>query len=131
MGAMSQVAMVSTLPSEVMIQTGGAPSEPNPQSVKAQIRWFKTLPPERIGPDGEYDYYGLSKRVYQHLHDLVGASIMQGLKVRQRGRVILLSGYIPTVKLLEQLKQAALGVEGADAVETCVVPLEANWAVSA
>ncbi|MEO0456706.1 MAG: hypothetical protein AAF152_08995 [Cyanobacteria bacterium P01_A01_bin.114] len=131
MGAMSQAATISKVSSGLVNSPERGTPKLGAQPVKSHLGWFKTIPPERIGLNGEYDYYGLSKRVYQHLNDLVGTSIMQRLKVRQRGRVILLSGYVPTAKLLEQLKQATLSVEGADAVETCVMSIEASWAASA
>ena len=131
MGAMSHLAVVSALSSELITPVPKKTETSKVQTEKIQMRWFKTLPPERIGPNGEYDYYGLSKRVFQHLQDLVGAAMLQRLKVRQRGRVVLLSGYVPTTKLLELLEPAALSIEGAESVESCVTAIEASWVASA
>ena len=131
MGAMSHLAVVSALSSELATPIPEKIETSNAQTKKIQMRWFKTLPPERIGPNGEYDYYGLSKRVSQHLQDLVGAPMIQRLKIRQRGRVVLLSCYVPTTKLLEQLERAALSVEGAESVESYVMAIEATWVASA
>lgn len=88
---------------------------------KGRQRWFQTPPPERIGLNGEYDYCGLAKRVRQQLR---GQLDLQCLKVRQRGRVVLLSGPVPSPEVLHCLVKLALSVEGADAVETYGVVIE-------
>jgi hypothetical protein len=80
--------------------------------------WFEKIPPERIGLQGEYDYYGLAKRVRHRLHDVVELSILRQIKVRQRGRVIVLVGCVASAEVLETMLRTVLSVEGADAVET-------------
>lgn len=77
--------------------------------------WFQTIPPERRGLDGKYDHCGLAKRVRQRLQ---GHTDLECLNVRQRGRVVLLSGCVASADVLHCLVKLALGVEGADAVET-------------
>jgi hypothetical protein len=79
--------------------------------------WFKSIPPERIGLNGEYDYYGLAKRVRCHLRQRMGA-IVTALKIHQRGRVIVFSGYLPPAVDLNQVVKLTLMVHGVDAVET-------------
>lgn len=82
-----------------------------------QYHWFSTIPPERRGLHGEFDYYGLAKRVYRCLNTNVDVA-MGHLKVRQRGRVVILSGRVGSPHLLHQVVDLARSVEGVDAVET-------------
>lgn len=79
--------------------------------------WLSTIPPERRGLHGEFDYYGLSKRVYRCLNSS-NVDVTPGrLKVRQRGRVVVLSGHLRSPTLLHRIIDLALSVEGVDAVE--------------
>ena len=82
-----------------------------------QCRWFSSIPPERIGLHGEFDYNGLSKRVSHCLSNHVDTSA-ERLKVRQRGRVVVLSGQLGSSYKLSKLVNLALSVDGVDAVET-------------
>jgi len=79
---------------------------------------FKTIPPERVGIDGEYDYDGLANRVIQALEQQFSYEDLQHLKVRQRGTVVMLSGQISSQQLLHQIRCASLNVSGATDVET-------------
>ena len=78
--------------------------------------WFSSIPPERMGLHGEYDYQGLSKRVFRCLSE--NLDDLRCLKVRQRGRVVVLSGYLSSPCLLREVVDLALSVDGVDAVET-------------
>lgn len=78
--------------------------------------WFSSIPPERKGLHGEYDYYGLSKRVFRCLSANIEG--FRRLKVRQRGRVVVLSGHLSSPYLLREVVDLALSVDGVDAVET-------------
>jgi hypothetical protein len=78
---------------------------------------FRTIPPERIGLNGEYDHSGLAKRVLQVYQTQFSMTELQGLQVMQRGRVVLLMGDLPSRSVLNQLVTLALQVEGAAAVE--------------
>lgn len=82
-----------------------------------RCRWFSSIPPERTGLHGEYDYYGLSKRVSQCLSMNVGGELRR-LKVRQRGRVVVLSGRLGSPYQLREIVDLALSVDGVDEVET-------------
>ena len=77
---------------------------------------FSTIPPERIGLDGEFDYHGLSKRVSHCLTTNVDGA--RCLKVRQRGRVVVLSGQLGSPYQLREIVDLALSVDGVDEVET-------------
>ena len=84
--------------------------------IAGREHWFSNIPPERIGLHGEYDYYGLSKRVCRCL-SVHGDSVLQRLKVRQRGRVVVLSGQVNSPHVLDQAMALALSVDGVDEVE--------------
>lgn len=76
-----------------------------------------TIPLERVGLNGEYDYYGLAKRVQADLRHHFGHEVVSRLDIQQRGSAILLSGKISQWSLAERLAQAILSVEGATLVE--------------
>lgn len=84
---------------------------------------FRTIPPERIGLSGEYDYQGLSKRVALAFRQRFIAAEIANLKIRQRGSVVVLTGRVFNQALLERLVCVALQVEGATDVETLGVRL--------
>ena len=79
--------------------------------------WLLNIPPERIGLNGEFDYYGLSKRVSHHLSAKADGSLGH-LKVRQRGRVVVLSGQLGSPYQLREVVSLAMSVDGVDEVET-------------
>ncbi|MEM9266899.1 MAG: BON domain-containing protein [Cyanobacteria bacterium P01_F01_bin.13] len=81
------------------------------------VQWFSTIPPERIGLHGEFDYYGLSKRVSRCLSTNVDGQLKR-LKVRQRGRVVILSGQLCSPYQLREVVSLAMSVDGVDEVET-------------
>lgn len=81
------------------------------------VSLFTSIPPERIGLNGEYDHSGLAKRVLQAFYAQVDDRHLAGLRVLQRGKVVLLMGTVPSRSLLTQLVQIARQVEGAADVE--------------
>lgn len=89
----------------------GLPTCPN------SFNFFDTIPPERMGLNGEYDYHGLAKRVYQTFLQQVGTEELRSLKVKQRGAVVILMGKVQTYALLSRLVHIALSVSGAVDVE--------------
>ncbi|EKV01848.1 putative phospholipid-binding protein, BON family [Leptolyngbya sp. PCC 7375] len=107
---MNGVAVVTTL-------GGGYRTCELSDSEVGRCRWFSSIPPERIGLHGEFDYYGLSKRVSHCLSNYVDSSA-ERLKVRQRGRVVVLSGQLGSPYKLSKIVDLALSVDGVDAVET-------------
>jgi hypothetical protein len=80
--------------------------------------FFRTIPPERVGPTGDYDHSGLAKRVQLKLHQSFGAEAISNLRVTQRGRVVIFSGQLDTPECLSQLVKTTLRVYGTDDVET-------------
>lgn len=85
--------------------------------------FFRLLPPERVGLNGEYDHSGLAKRVDRALHQAFLPQELERLKITQRGRVVVLAGYAPNACLLRQFVASAASVSGATAVETFGVKL--------
>ncbi|ESA33093.1 phospholipid-binding protein [Leptolyngbya sp. Heron Island J] len=82
-----------------------------------QCHWFVSIPPERIGLHGEFDYHGLSKRV-SHCLNAQADDALGRLKVRQRGRVVVLSGQLGCAHQLSKVVNLALSIDGVDEVET-------------
>lgn len=79
---------------------------------------LNTIPPERVGLNGEYDHSGLAKRVLQAFQAQFTNQDLEGLRVTQRGKVVILMGSLRSTQLLEELISIALSVEGAIDVET-------------
>jgi osmotically-inducible protein OsmY len=78
---------------------------------------FTTIPPERVGLRGEYDYNGLSKRVRLKLEQQFKSEQIETLQVDQRGAVVLLIGEVNSQRLLRELITASMSVDGAVGVE--------------
>jgi hypothetical protein len=82
---------------------------------------FNRIPPERIGLQGEYDHSGLAKRVLLVFRQQFGAEAVANLEVSQRGRVVILEGYLDNRHLLHSLAKTALRVEGAAFIEYAAI----------
>jgi hypothetical protein len=80
--------------------------------------WFQTIPPERVGMNGEYDYFGLQKRVEVAFRQQFSAVELACLTVTQRGRVVILQGHVASREMLDQLVDIASQVDGTIRVET-------------
>lgn len=85
------------------------------QSVSCSI--FTTIPPERIGLDGDYDHHGLAHRVKRAFEQQFGPQFTQALKVTQRGSVVVLIGDVPPQLLVSQMIDVAMSVSGTTDVE--------------
>jgi len=96
------------------------------------VQGLRSIPPERIGLNGEYDHYGLAKRVRVSLSHRYGSSIVECLNIRQRGSVIVLSGAVSGRAHVEELAQIILSLEGATQVEVRQLQVTAGqqWAVA-
>jgi hypothetical protein len=79
--------------------------------------FLQTIPPERIGLQGEYDHQGLAKRVSLAFRQNFASSEISSLRVAQRGAVVLLIGKIPNQRLLIKLVNLAMTVVGTADVE--------------
>ncbi len=76
-----------------------------------------TIPPERVGLNGEYDQSGLAKRVAQAF-DEADFQDNQTVWIAQTGTTVVLKGKCPDQELLNKMVAAARAVKGATAVET-------------
>lgn len=81
-----------------------------------QVATEKSIPPEKVGLDGEFDESGLAKRVAKALDD-ANISDEVGLWVAQLGSVVVLKYNADAEGVLEQAKQVARGVDGATDVQ--------------
>ena len=89
----------------------------NPDSLSQINAGLSPIPPEWVGPDGEYDYYGLAKRIQASFYSAFGRSAVDQISVRQRGSAVVLTGQINTLAMLDQLIEIALHTEGTSHVE--------------
>lgn len=78
---------------------------------------FKTIPPERVGLDGEYDHQGLAKRVLLAFNANFEPDAIAHLRVNQRGAVVVVMGKISDQRTLIRLVNVAMAVNGAADVE--------------
>jgi hypothetical protein len=85
------------------------------QSMRSSL--LESIPPERIGLSGEYDHYGLAKRVKLALQQEVGNELVDRLQITQRGRVVIIVGAIASPQITAQIEEIALSIEGAAFVE--------------
>lgn len=76
----------------------------------------RSIPPERIGINGEYDHDGLSKRVRLLLSEQLTNSV-ETLRISQRGRVVVVIGRWVTEEMAQRIINLCLQVEGATSVE--------------
>ena len=84
------------------------------------ISLFKTIPPERIGLNGEYDHSGLAKRVMLSVRRQFALADIKHLSIAQRGCVVVLRGQVPQ-RIMTKLIQIACNTYGATDVETNAV----------
>jgi osmotically-inducible protein OsmY len=88
-----------------------------PKVAVAKVSKEKSIPPEKVGLDGNFDESGLAKRVAKALDD-AGISDDVGLWVAQRGSTVVLKYNEDAKGVLAQAEKVAQGVEGATEVET-------------
>lgn len=87
------------------------------QRQSASVSLFSTIPPERVGLQGEYDHQGLAKRVQLAFQQNCCDEQISHLRISQRGAVIVIVGTIPTQRLLIKLVNLAMATLGAGDVE--------------
>jgi hypothetical protein len=89
-------------------------------------RLFSAIPPERVGLSGEYDHDGLAKRVMVAFGQAIEPEELEGIRIAQRGAVVVLLGNVSSQRCLIKLVTAAMNVSGAADVEingVCVAEL--------
>ncbi|MEG4321934.1 MULTISPECIES: BON domain-containing protein [unclassified Microcoleus] len=78
----------------------------------------QTIPPERMGLNGEYDQSGLAKRVAQAFDANPDVADIDTVYVAQHGTTVVLKGTVPSQEIVSTLVTIAKGVKGATGVET-------------
>lgn len=101
------------------IPTGGsvAVAEVAPQATESFSQGMETIPPERVGLNGEYDQSGLAKRVALAFDQNPDVDDLDTIYVAQRGSTVVLKGRVPDRAILNRLIETARSVHGAESVE--------------
>ncbi|NJL20338.1 MAG: 2-dehydro-3-deoxygalactonokinase [Leptolyngbyaceae cyanobacterium SM1_3_5] len=103
------------------------------------LRILGTIPPERVGLNGEYDHSGLAKRVSRLLNEQFQPAEVAHLRISQRGTVVVIVGKIASPRLMARLVSVVLDVRGAADVEIngdsmirslCVSAIEPDYEIS-
>ncbi|MEG4392974.1 BON domain-containing protein [Microcoleus sp. BROC3] len=95
-------------------QAPAAPSQTQAQPAGST----QTIPPERMGLNGEYDQSGLAKRVAQAFDANPDVADIETVYVAQLGTTVVLKGTVPSQEIVNKLVTIAKGVKGATGVET-------------
>jgi hypothetical protein len=78
----------------------------------------ETIPPERVGLNGEFDESGLAKRVALAFDEDPDLDDVDTLYVAQLGGTVVLKGKVPSQDILNKMVMVANGVSGAVTVTT-------------
>ncbi|MDZ8189187.1 MAG: phospholipid-binding protein [Nostoc sp. ChiSLP02] len=78
----------------------------------------QTIPPERLGLNGEYDQSGLAKRVALAFDQDAQLDDVDTLWVAQTGSTVVLKGKVPNQQILDRMVSVARTVNGATNVDT-------------
>jgi osmotically-inducible protein OsmY len=81
----------------------------------------QSIPPERVGLNGEYDQSGLAKRVALAFDQDAQLDDIDTLWVAQTSGTVVLKGKVPSQDILSKMVSVARSVNGADAVDTSQV----------
>jgi len=96
---------------------------PTPQAVPqaataAAPTATQSIPPERLGLNGEYDQSGLAKRVALAFDQDQQLDDVETLWVAQTGSTVVLKGKVPSQDILNKMVSVARSVNGATTVDT-------------
>ncbi|MBH8571652.1 BON domain-containing protein [Nostocaceae cyanobacterium CENA369] len=99
-------------------QVNPAP-QPVPQAVSTDVATAtQSIPPERLGLNGEYDQSGLAKRVALAFDQDQQLDDVNTLWVAQTGSTVVLKGQVPSQDILNKMISVARSVNGATDVDT-------------
>ncbi|MFN6566945.1 BON domain-containing protein [Dendronalium sp. ChiSLP03b] len=100
-------------------QVNPAP-QPVPQaaSTEAVSTATQSIPPERLGLNGEYDQSGMAKRVALAFDQDQQLDDINTLWVAQTGSTVVLKGQVPSQEILNKMISVARSVNGATDVDT-------------
>ena len=93
---------------------------PTPQPVPqgAATTATQSIPPERLGLNGEYDQSGLAKRVALAFDQDQQLDDVNTLWVAQTGSTVVLKGTVPSQEILTKMTSVARSVKGTTDVDT-------------
>ncbi|MBH8555995.1 phospholipid-binding protein [Nostocaceae cyanobacterium CENA357] len=93
--------------------------QPVPQaSTSAAPTATQSIPPERVGLNGEYDQSGLAKRVALAFDQDQQLDDVATLWVAQTSSTVVLKGKVPSQEILNKMVSVAQSVHGATNVDT-------------
>lgn len=106
-------------PANAQVSAQPAPNAQMPANAPAPASTSTaTIPPERVGLNGEYDQSGLAKRVALAFDEDAELQDVDTLYVAQTGGTVVLKGKVPSQDILSKMVSIARQVEGATSVET-------------
>lgn len=98
--------------------------QPLPQAVTAApATATQSIPPERVGLNGEYDQSGLAKRVALAFDQDDQLDDVDTLWVAQTSGTVVLKGKVPSQDILNKMVSVARSVSGATGVDTTQVTI--------
>lgn len=92
--------------------------KPASEQVQPSAATTTSIPPERLGLDGEYDQSGLAKRVALAFDQDSQLGDIDTLWVAQTGSTVVLKGRVPSQDILKKMVAVARSVHGAGSVNT-------------
>ncbi|MEA5581389.1 phospholipid-binding protein [Nodularia harveyana UHCC-0300] len=100
-------------------QVNPQPQQPAPTAAaKAAPATTQSIPPERLGLNGEYDQSGLAKRVALAFDENAELTDVDTLWVAQTSNMVVLKGKVPSEDILNKMIAVAAAVNGAKGVNT-------------
>jgi osmotically-inducible protein OsmY len=97
--------------------------QPVPQASTTTPTATQTIPPERLGLNGEYDQSGLAKRVALAFDQDTQLDDVNTLWVAQTGSTVVLKGKVPSQDILNKMISKARSVNGTTDVDTSEVTI--------
>lgn len=98
-----------------------AKSSSTGSTAQAPASTGESIPPERVGLNGEYDQSGLAKRVALAFDQDSQLDDVETLWVAQTSGTVVLKGTVPSQDILDKMVSVANGVSGATDVNTSEV----------
>jgi hypothetical protein len=95
--------------------------QPVPAATTSTSTTTQTIPPERLGLNGEYDQSGLAKRVALAFDEDPQLDDVNTLWVAQTGSTVVLRGKVNSQEILKKMVSVARSVNGTTSVDTSEV----------
>lgn len=104
--------------SETKPQASSAQASPSQAAASTET---ESIPPERMGLNGEYDQNGLAKRVALAFDNNGEFDDIETIYVAQTGTTVVLKGKAPSQQIIDKMVSVARNVKGATHVDTSQV----------